>query len=353
MVTGATLRAQHVLPGDLFAALPGARVHGADFADAAIRAGAVAVLTDEAGAARPAIRDSDVPVLVHDDPRRRARRGRRVDLRRAVAAPGRPRRHRHVRQDDHHVHDRRGAARRRAAHRPGRHRRDPDRAASGSASAFTTPEAPDLQALFAVMVERGVTHVPMEVSSHALALGRVERHPVRGRRVHQPVAATTWTSTRTWRTTSRRRRCCSTAGPRTEVVCVDGEWGKRLVTPHTITVATDGEADWTATGIADLADGRAVVHHARPGGPGPARSRCRCPGSFNVANALLAAACLHARRGVARRTSPTGLADGGGAGPDGAGRARPGLHRGRRLRAQAGGGRAGARRDARPHRRPA
>ena len=40
-------------------------------------------------------------------------------------------------------------------------------------SAFTTPEAPDLQALFAVMREAGVTDVAMEVSSHALALGRV------------------------------------------------------------------------------------------------------------------------------------------------------------------------------------
>ena len=40
-------------------------------------------------------------------------------------------------------------------------------------SAFTTPEAPDLQALFAVMAEAGVTDVAMEVSSHALALGRV------------------------------------------------------------------------------------------------------------------------------------------------------------------------------------
>ena len=40
-------------------------------------------------------------------------------------------------------------------------------------SALTTPEAPDLQALFAVMVERGVDVVAMEVSSHALSLGRV------------------------------------------------------------------------------------------------------------------------------------------------------------------------------------
>ena len=37
-------------PGDLYAALPGARSHGADFAAQAADAGAVAVLTDPAGA---------------------------------------------------------------------------------------------------------------------------------------------------------------------------------------------------------------------------------------------------------------------------------------------------------------
>ena len=41
-------------------------------------------------------------------------------------------------------------------------------------SARTTPEAPDLQALFAVMVERHVSAAAMEVSSHALALHRVD-----------------------------------------------------------------------------------------------------------------------------------------------------------------------------------
>ncbi|MBW3625118.1 MAG: UDP-N-acetylmuramoyl-L-alanyl-D-glutamate--2,6-diaminopimelate ligase, partial [Armatimonadetes bacterium] len=38
----------------------------------------------------------------------------------------------------------------------------------------TTPEANDLQRLLAEMVERGVQSVAMEVSSHALALGRVQ-----------------------------------------------------------------------------------------------------------------------------------------------------------------------------------
>ena len=66
-VTGATLRAQHVRGGDVFAALPGARAHGADFAGDAIAAGATAVLTDPAGARREAL--ASVPLLVHDDPR--------------------------------------------------------------------------------------------------------------------------------------------------------------------------------------------------------------------------------------------------------------------------------------------
>ena len=41
-------------------------------------------------------------------------------------------------------------------------------------STLTTPEAPDLQALLALMVEQGVDTVVMEVSSHALSLGRVD-----------------------------------------------------------------------------------------------------------------------------------------------------------------------------------
>lgn len=41
------------------------------------------------------------------------------------------------------------------------------------ATKLTTPEAPMLQQLFARMLREGVTHVVMEVSSHALSLGRV------------------------------------------------------------------------------------------------------------------------------------------------------------------------------------
>lgn len=37
----------------------------------------------------------------------------------------------------------------------------------------TTPESLDLQRMFRAMVDRGVTHVAMEVSSHAIAMGRI------------------------------------------------------------------------------------------------------------------------------------------------------------------------------------
>src|SRR6185312_2277030 len=67
-VTGVTLRAAEVRPGDLFAGVRGSRAHGAEFVDQAVAAGAVALLTDPAGAAMIGP-DPDVPVVVTADPR--------------------------------------------------------------------------------------------------------------------------------------------------------------------------------------------------------------------------------------------------------------------------------------------
>ena len=55
------------------------------------------------------------------------------------------------------------------------------------ASTLTTPEATDVQALLAAMAERRVTAAAMEVSSHALALGRVAGHALRRRDLHESV----------------------------------------------------------------------------------------------------------------------------------------------------------------------
>ncbi|WP_206446443.1 UDP-N-acetylmuramoyl-L-alanyl-D-glutamate--2,6-diaminopimelate ligase [Agrococcus sp. KRD186] len=65
-VTGITNDSSDVQPGDLFAALPGASRHGAEFAVGALERGAVAVVTDAAGAA---LLQTDAPVIVIDEPR--------------------------------------------------------------------------------------------------------------------------------------------------------------------------------------------------------------------------------------------------------------------------------------------
>ncbi|MGH3283732.1 MAG: Mur ligase domain-containing protein, partial [Streptosporangiaceae bacterium] len=66
-VTGVTLDSRVVVPGDLYVALPGTKVHGAAFCADAVAAGAVAVLTDPDGRARAA--QTGVPVFVLADPR--------------------------------------------------------------------------------------------------------------------------------------------------------------------------------------------------------------------------------------------------------------------------------------------
>jgi UDP-N-acetylmuramoyl-L-alanyl-D-glutamate--2,6-diaminopimelate ligase len=165
MVTGVTHDSTQVRPGDLFVAVPGARVDGAAFAEQAVLAGAVAVLSSA-----PLL--LDVPVLVIPDPR--AVMG-------AVAAqvyghPGRALRMVGItgtngKTTTAHLID---AALRSAGHTT---------ALLGTIGVTvagealggrrTTPESTDLQALLAVAVERGVDVVTMEVSSHALALHRV------------------------------------------------------------------------------------------------------------------------------------------------------------------------------------
>jgi len=66
-VTGVSLNSRTVRPGDLYAALPGSRAHGAGYAAEAAAAGAAAVLTDPAGL--PLAAAAGLPVLVAEAPR--------------------------------------------------------------------------------------------------------------------------------------------------------------------------------------------------------------------------------------------------------------------------------------------
>ncbi|WP_259614209.1 Mur ligase family protein [Microbacterium paraoxydans] len=67
VLSGITLATADLRPGEAFVAIRGVNRHGADFATTAAEKGAVAVITDEDGADIAA--DAGLPILVVDDPR--------------------------------------------------------------------------------------------------------------------------------------------------------------------------------------------------------------------------------------------------------------------------------------------
>ncbi|KPA23166.1 UDP-N-acetylmuramoyl-L-alanyl-D-glutamate--2,6-diaminopimelate ligase [Shimia sp. SK013] len=71
LITGLAVDSREVRDGFLFAALPGTRVHGAEFIQYALRQGAVAVLTDVEGAriASDVVAASGAALVVTEDPR--------------------------------------------------------------------------------------------------------------------------------------------------------------------------------------------------------------------------------------------------------------------------------------------
>ncbi len=71
MIAGIAVDSREVREGTLFAAMPGSRVHGAEFIQYALRMGAAAVLTDAAGAklAAEELAGSNAPLVVSDSPR--------------------------------------------------------------------------------------------------------------------------------------------------------------------------------------------------------------------------------------------------------------------------------------------
>ena len=144
------------------------------------------------------------------------------------------------------------------------------------------------------MREAGVTDAAMEVSSHALALGRVA-----GTRF--AVAAFTNLSQdhldfhRDMEEYFAAKAALFDGRAEHAVICVDDSWGARLAarTPHAVTVATTGaSADWRAVDLGADADGGQHFTALTPDGPVPVR--LQLPGAFNVANALVALACLAA-----------------------------------------------------------
>jgi UDP-N-acetylmuramoyl-L-alanyl-D-glutamate--2,6-diaminopimelate ligase len=291
VVTGMTISSLRVQPGDLYVAPAGARSHGATYAARAVADGAVAVLTDPEGATLCA--DAGVPVLVVDRPRAvvgdLAARvyGRPAQRLRMIAVTGTQGKTTTTRLADAAL----GAAGVRSAVVGTVGTRV---AGTDVKTSLTTPEAPDLHALFAVMAERDVAACLMEVSSHALVMGRVDGvvfdvacftnlgrdHLDFHADVEEYFAA--------------KASLFTPARARLGLVNVDDEFGRRLVREASIPVRTFSvtgvDADWRAGDVRLDPTGSVFTVHAPTGETFV--TRVPLTGEFNVANALCAVAAL-------------------------------------------------------------
>jgi len=168
LITGVSIDSHQIEAGDLFVAAAGTKVHGATYAGNAKSNGAVAVLTDAVGAALI----TDLPVLVVPDPRATA----------GVVAAWL---YKEPMRDMFSVgvtgtngkttvttlmYQIAMAASRESGLVGTVETRIGDEVVE---ALRTTPEAPELQSLAAVMRERHLRNLFMEVSSHAISLNRI------------------------------------------------------------------------------------------------------------------------------------------------------------------------------------
>jgi UDP-N-acetylmuramoyl-L-alanyl-D-glutamate--2,6-diaminopimelate ligase len=304
-VSGVTLDSRAVAPGDLYVALPGTKVHGAAFCADAVAAGAVAVLTDPDGRARATA--TGVPVFVLADPRGKLGEvscwvyGDPSSRLRLIGVTGTS-----GKTTSTYLLE---SGLRAAGHQTGliggvETRIGRDRLPS----TLTTPEAPDLQALFAVMAERGVTAAAMEVSSHALALGRVA-----GTSFDVAVFTNLSQDHLDFHVDLEdyfRAKASLFMPPVLGVINLDDKYGRRLASSALVPVTTfsatgKDEADWRAVDVRSGADG-STFRVIGPGGV-EADVSVGLAGVFNVANALGAVVAL-VESGVRLEDAVAGLA---------------------------------------------
>lgn len=310
-LTGVTHDSRQVLSGDLYAALSGANVHGADFVRQAVAAGAAAVLTDESGAAR--LGAVSVPVLVVADPRARLgdvaafvydNPAAEMLLIGVTGTNGKTTTCAlldSILQSAGHVTGLVGTIETRVA----------DEVLD---SIRTTPEATELHALLALMRERGVTACSMEVSSHGLELGRVAGM------VFDAVGFTQLSQDHLdfhgdMESYYRAKRALfHPSRARAAVVCVDESWGRRLseeaelpVTTLATTGSASGPADWRVLSSRPLS-GRLGSEFELSSATEETPLTLTVPmaGQVNVANAALAAV-LARQVGVSRQQVREGL----------------------------------------------
>jgi UDP-N-acetylmuramoyl-L-alanyl-D-glutamate--2,6-diaminopimelate ligase len=306
-ILGVTLDSRSVQPGDLYAALPGHQTHGARFVPQALAAGAVAVLTDRVGAKQ--LSGVNVPVVTVEEPRARLGQvsaqvygfpARALQLLGVTGTNGKTTVASMVESGL------------RAAGRStgligtvGIRVASPGAVAEEFSGARTTPEASDLQAILAVMRDRHVESVIMEVSSIAVDEHRVDGMP------YDVVSFTNLSQDHLDYHSSMqayfeaKARLFTPEHAQHAVIGIDDEWGRMLVDRCSISMDTWSLADPHATWHAR----RSVqgLWFAGPDGDEHVAT-VPMPGAFNIANAVCAYAMLR-RAGVSPEDAARGIAD--------------------------------------------
>lgn len=296
-VTGVTIDSRDVRPGDLYVGMPGSKHHGAVFAREARELGATAMLTDEAGRELAVAAGlADFPLVVAD------RHPREVLGRLSAAVYG-------TESLDAKLLGVTGtngktsvvyiiaellrAAGLEVGLSSTAERRIGDEVV---VSNLTSPEASELHALLARMVERGVQGIAVEVSAQA-----VDRHRIDGARF-DVVAFNNLSQDHLEEYGDLEHYFAAKAGlfepehADRGVVVVDGPWGQRLARQSGIPVTTlsteyGQSADWHLAITRQTLDGVSFALQ----GPGGASFRGRVPlfGRFMAENAALALIMLH------------------------------------------------------------
>ncbi|WP_104140680.1 UDP-N-acetylmuramoyl-L-alanyl-D-glutamate--2,6-diaminopimelate ligase [Arthrobacter sp. ZGTC131] len=308
-VSGISLNSRTVERGDLYVALPGAARHGADFATPAIEAGAVAVLTDGAGARLLALSpDIAVPVLVVDQPRTVVGSLAALIYRSQSADSPSPALFGVTGTNGKTTTTYFVNALLQALGKKTGLIGTIEIVAGGKPipSLLTTPESTDVHALLALMRERGLDAASMEVSSHAVSFRRVDGV------VFDVVGFTNLTQDHLdlhgtmedyYRT---KAELFTPERARAAVVTVDDEWGRRLAAEAGLPVTTlatlppgggetgtagaPADADWTVADPRPRGLGTEFTLRSRTGTE--LRAHTGLPGAFNVSNAALALAMV-------------------------------------------------------------
>jgi UDP-N-acetylmuramoyl-L-alanyl-D-glutamate--2,6-diaminopimelate ligase len=306
-VTGITHDSRYVRRGDLYAALPGSQVHGARFCAEAAAAGAAAVLTDPDG--RDEAVRAGLPAFVVADPRARLGEvaawiygypSQQLLLIGVTGTSGKT-------TTTYLLESGLRAAGFATGLIGGVQTRIGDEV---QPSQLTTPEATDLQGLLALMAQRRVMAAAMEVSSHALALGRVA-----GTRYDVAIFTNLSQDHLDFHASldeyfAAKAELFTPRYAGAGVINIDDPRGVQLAAQAQIPVTTfsaEGrpEADWRAADVRPGADG-STFRVIGPGGVA-ADASAALPGRFNVANALGAIVGL-VEAGIGLDTAVAGVA---------------------------------------------